>query len=214
MVEGLLGKKVGVSQIFDSEGRHIGVTLLEVGPCVVLGIKKVNSSKRVVLGWGQIKEKRVKKPQAGFFKKIGVKPVRFIKEFPIDEGDEFKIGDFLRVEIFKDITYVDVQSRTKGRGFAGGMKRWNWRGQPASHGSTIHRKMGSAGGSTEPARVFKGHHMPGHYGDELQTAKNLKIVSIDPENNLLVLKGSVPGARDSLVVVRRAKKTDRDKIKR
>ena len=165
MVEGLLGRKVGMSQVFNDEGECVPVTLIEVGPCTVLESIEVNGQRRVRVGYIECKEKKVKKPQRGYFKKLGFSTCyRFIKEVPVVDDVEVKTGDTLTVDIFKDVSIVDVRGRTKGRGFTGGMKRWNMAGQPRSHGHTIHRKIGSVGGTTEPARVFKGKRMPGHYG--------------------------------------------------
>ena len=205
MVEGLLGRKVGMSQIFNEEGECLPVTLLEVGPCTVLESIEVRGQKRVRVGYMECKERKVKKPQRGYFRKLGLSACyRYIKEIPVVEQKELKTGDVLTVEVFKDVSVVDVRGRTKGRGFAGGMKRWNMAGQPRSHGHTIHRKIGSVGGTTDPARIFKGKRMPGHYGFENVLVHNLKIVQVDSENNLLAVKGSVPGPRGNIVFVRRA----------
>ncbi len=205
MITALLGKKIGMSQIF-KEDSVIPVTLIEAGPCYILEIKEVNGKKKVTLGFLEVKEKKVKKPQLGFFKKIGVKPLKYIKEFDVDSVEGLKIGQKVGVEIFKDIKYVDVTGRSKGRGFSGGMKRWGWSGGPDSHGSTSHRRIGSAGATTDPGRVWPGHHMPGRYGFEKVTVQNLEVVRIEPEDNLLFVKGAVPGARNTLLIIRKAKK--------
>jgi len=205
MITALLGKKIGMSQIF-KEDSVIPVTLIEAGPCYILEIKEVNGKKKVTLGFLEVKETKVKKPQLGFFKKIGVKPLKYIKEFYVDSVEGLKIGQKVGVEIFKDIKYVDVTGRSKGRGFSGGMKRWGWSGGPDSHGSTSHRRIGSAGATTDPGRVWPGHHMPGRYGFEKVTVQNLEVVRIEPEDNLLFVKGAVPGARNTLLIIRKAKK--------
>ncbi len=205
MIATLLGKKIGMSQIF-TDNEVVPVTLIEVGPCYILEIKEVNGKKRVTLGFQEVRETKVKKPQLGFFKKIGVKPLKYIKEFYADSEEGLEVGQKVGVEIFKKIQYVDVTGRSKGRGFSGGMKRWGWCGGPGSHGSTSHRRIGSAGGTTDPGRILPGHHMPGRYGFEKVTVQNLQVVRIEPENNLLFVKGAVPGARNTFLIIRKAKR--------
>jgi len=207
MIEGLPAKKIGMTQVFKEDGEVVPVSVVEVLPCTVLEIVQVNNKKKIKVGFEEEKrDSKMKKPQKGYFDKLKMPYFRRIKEFTIDEGDDYKQGDVLDVKVFKDVKFVDVQGKTKGRGFSGGMKRWNWSGQPASHGSTIHRKMGSAGPTTDPGRIIKGHHMPGHYGCETVTIQNLEVVRVDEDKNLLLIKGAIPGARNSLVFVKKAKK--------
>lgn len=205
MVEGLLGKKIGMSQVFDEEGNSIPVTVIEVGPCTVLETLESGGRKKVRVGYMECPEKKVKKPQRGYFKKTGTSCFRVIREIALTaDAPEAKTGDVLTVEVFKDIPFVDIRGRTKGRGFSGVMKRWNMHGQPASHGHTIHRKMGSAGGATDPARIFKGKRMAGRYGFENVTVQNLEVVQVDGQNNVLAVRGSIPGSRGTVVFVKRA----------
>lgn len=199
---GLLGKKLGMTQVFNSDGLMLGVTAIEIGPCPVLAIK----DKAIQLGFDLVKEKNVKKPQADFFKKIKIAPRRFIREVSRDPGVEYKVGDELKAEMFKVGDFVDVTGTSKGKGFQGGMKRWHWAGGPGTHGHTTHRKVGSIGSTTTPGRVFRGHHMPGHMGDERVTVQNLKIVRVDSNNNLLLVEGAVPGHKNSYLIIKKAKK--------
>ena len=201
MAIGLLGKKLGMTQWISQDGAFIPVSCLETGPCFVLEIK----DKSVTLGYKDIKEDRVKKPQLGFFKKINVLPKKIIKEFPKDE-QEYKIGQELKVDVFQEGDFVDVKGVTIGKGFQGGMKLWNWRGGPRSHGSMSHRRVGSIGSSADPSRVFKGRHLPAHMGDKVMTVQNLRVVKVDKSNNLLLLKGAVPGSKNSILIIRKAKK--------
>ncbi len=199
---GLLGKKIGMTQVFNESGERVGVTVIEAGPCLVLAIKE----KVVQIGFDLAKENRVKKPLLGFFKKINVAPCKVIKEFFKDASKEYKVGEELKVDMFKPGDYVDVTGISIGKGFQGGMKRWHWQGGPETHGSTSHRRVGSIGSSTTPGRVFKGHHMPGHMGAQKKTLQNLQVVSSDNQNNLLLIKGAVPGCKNGYLVIREAKK--------
>jgi len=199
---GILGKKIGMTQVFDQEGRQVQVTAVEAGPCPVLNIR----DKSVQLAFDEVKESRLKKPESGLFKKKGISPRRFIKEVVRDPGREYKLGEELKVDMFKAGDYVDVTGISIGKGFAGGMKRWGWHGGPQTHGSMSHRRVGSIGSSAWPSRVWRGHHMPGHMGDATVTTQNLKVVNIIPEENLILLKGSVPGCKNGYLVIRKAKK--------
>jgi len=203
----LIGKKIGMTQVFTEDGSLVAVTVLEVGPCVVLAVK----DKSVQLGFDLAREKSLKKPQAGFFKKINIAPRKVIREFLKDGSREYKVGDELKADLFKDGDFVDVTGTSIGKGFQGGMKRWNWTGGPKTHGSTSHRRVGSLGSTTTPGRVWKGHHLPGHMGQDTVTVQNLKVVKVDVENNLLLVKGAVPGCRNSYVVVRKAIKKSAEK---
>ncbi|MDD4910246.1 MAG: 50S ribosomal protein L3 [Candidatus Omnitrophica bacterium] len=197
-MSGLLGKKIGCTHIFDTQGKMVSVTAVEAGPCVVLKV----GDKKVQLGFDVVKEKHVKKPQLAVFKKINTAPRKFIREVVKDAATEYKVGEELKTDIFKDGDYVDVIGISKGKGFQGGMKRWNWSGTPMTHGSTSHRRVGSIGSSTTPGRVWKGHHMPGHMGCARVTVQNLKVVGVDVENNLLMVKGAIPGSNGGYVMIK------------
>jgi large subunit ribosomal protein L3 len=199
---GLLGKKIGMTQVFSDDGKLVGVTAIEAGPCVVLAVKEKN----IQLGFDAVSEKRVKKPVSGYFKKINVSTRKFIREVTKDSGREYKIGEELKVDLFKVGDFVDVAGISLGKGFQGGMKRWHWHGGPQTHGSTSHRRVGSIGSTTTPGRVWKGHHLPGHMGAARVTTQNLRVVKVDAENNLLLVKGSVPGYKNSYLVIKKAKK--------
>ncbi len=199
---GILGKKIGMTQIFDENGKFVGVTAIEAGPCPVLAIKE----KAVQIGFDTAKESRSKKPLLGYFKKINISPCKVIKEFSKDAGKEYKIGEELKVDMFKPGDYVDVRGTSKGKGFQGGMKRWHWAGGPQTHGSTSHRRVGSIGSSTTPGRVWKGHHMPGHMGSQNKTLLNLEVIKVDAQNSLLLVKGAVPGCKNGYLVIKRARK--------
>jgi large subunit ribosomal protein L3 len=200
---GILGKKIGTMQIFTEDGSLVLATAIEAGPCPVLAIRE----KSLQLGFGTIKnESRLKRPIAGIFKKLNIAPQKFIREVVRDMSKEYKIGEEIKVDLFKMGDFVDVTGTSIGKGFQGGMKRWGWKAGPGSHGSTSHRRVGSIGSSTTPGRVFKGHHLPGHMGDARVTLQNLKVVKVDTQNNLLMVKGAVPGCKNSFLMIRKAKK--------
>ncbi len=202
----IIGRKVGMTQIF-KDNKAIPVTVIKAGPCVVVQKKTVETDgyNALQLGFEEIPEKKVNKPLLGHFKKFGVKPFRILKEFRVENVDEFEIGQEINVSMFKEGDVVDVTGWSKGRGFAGAMKRWGFRGGPKSHGSKFHRQLGSVGQHTEPAKIWKGKKMPGRYGNERVTIRNLEVVEVDTENNLLVVRGGVPGARGGLLLIRSAK---------
>ncbi len=199
---GILGKKLGMSQIFNENGEMVGVTVIEAGPCPVLAIR----DKNIQLGFEAMNEKRAKKPALGYAKKLGIPVQKFIREVSKETDKEYKVGDVLKVDLFKAGDFVDISGITKGKGFQGGMKRWNWSGTPMTHGSMSHRRIGSIGSSTTPGRVFKGHHLPGHMGDAHATIQNLKVAKVIPESNLLLVRGSVPCAKNGYLIIRKAKK--------
>ena len=201
MSSGLLGKKIGMTQVF-VEDKRIAVTAIEAGPCYVLS----ENDNKIQLGFEVVKESKAKKPQRAFFKKIKVKPLRFIQEFVKDENSDYKIGQELKADLFATGDFVDISGISIGKGFQGGFKRWHWHGGPKSHGSMSHRRPGSIGSSSDPSRVWKGHHLPGHMGAEKVTVQNLKVVEIDAENNLILVKGAVPGHRNTLLAIKFAKK--------
>ncbi|MCX5699949.1 MAG: 50S ribosomal protein L3 [Candidatus Omnitrophica bacterium] len=197
---GILGKKIGMTQIFAEDGSLVGVTAIEAGPCPVLAI----NDKNVQLGFDLAKEKNLKKPLAGYFKKLNIAGRKFIRELPKETGRDYKVGEELKVDIFAPGDYVDVSGISIGKGFQGGMKRWHWHGGPMTHGSTSRRRVGSIGSSTTPGRVFRGHHMPGHMGATGATTQNLKVIKIDLENNIILIKGPVPGKKNSYCIIKKA----------
>jgi len=190
-------------QIFTEDGSLVLATAIEAGPCPVLAIRE----KSLQLGFGAIKnESRLKKPIVGIFKKLNIAPRKLIREVVRDMSKEYKVGEEIKVDLFKAGDFVDVTGTSIGKGFQGGMKRWNWKAGPGSHGSTSHRRVGSIGSTTSPGRVFKGHHLPGHMGAARVTLQNLKVVKVDTENNLLMVKGAVPGCKNGFLIIRKAKK--------
>ena len=191
-----------MTQVFIADGSLVSVTVIEAGPCPVLAVKE----KSIQLGFDQVNEKRLKKPVSAYFKKINILPHRLIREVSRDQKKEYKVGLELKADLFKPGDFVDITGTSIGKGFQGGMKRWHWQGGPQTHGSTSHRRIGSIGSATSPGRVFKGHHLPGHMGACRVTLQNLKVVKADPENNLLLVKGAVPGKRNSYLIIRKAKK--------
>ncbi|MCM8795069.1 MAG: 50S ribosomal protein L3 [Candidatus Omnitrophica bacterium] len=198
----ILGKKIGMMQVFGDDGELLPVTVIEAGPCWVLAVKE----KSIQLGFDPQPQKKTKRPLAGYFKKINLAPVKFIREVKRDPDKEIKVGDQIAVDIFKSGDFVDVTGISKGKGFQGGMKRWGWHGGPKTHGSMSHRRIGSVGSTTTPGRVLKGHHLPGHMGVERITLQNLKVVKVNPEHNLILIKGAVPGHKNSYLVISKAKK--------
>jgi len=199
---GILGKKIGMTQIFADDGDLVSVTAIEAGPCPVLAVK----AKNIQLGFDLAKEKNLKKPISGYFKKLNIAGRKFIREIPKELSREYKVGEELKVDIFTPGDYVDVRGISIGKGFQGGMKRWHWKGGPMTHGSTSRRRVGSIGSTTTPGRVFRGHHMPGHMGAMGVTTQNLKVMKVDLENNILLIKGAVPGFKNGYVIIKKALK--------
>jgi large subunit ribosomal protein L3 len=206
MVTTILGRKLGMTQVWSENDELIPVTVIQAGPCVVSQVKTVERDgyAAVQLAFGDIKESKVNKPKAGHFAKAGVTPRRHIAEVRLDEGDEVKIGQEFTVAMFEDVPSVHVTGTSKGKGFAGVMKRHNFSGGPGGHGSHFHRAPGSVGQASTPSRIFKGAKMAGHMGDEKVTVRNLDVVRIDSEQNLLLLKGAVPGGKGALLTIRSA----------
>ena len=205
---GLIGKKIGMTQVFANDSSQVGVTAIEAGPCPILMIK----DKNIQLGFELAKEKNLKKPQLGLFKKLNITPRKVIKDLSKEANVEYKVGDELKVDLFAEGDFVDVSGISIGKGFQGGMKRWHWQGGPRTHGSTSHRRVGSIGSSTTPGRVFRGHHMPGHMGNEKVTVQNLKVIKVDLANNVLLVEGAVPGHKNGYIVITKAKKIKTKKI--
>lgn len=205
---GLIGRKLGMTQVFEPDGRPVPVTVLEAGPCAVVQEKTVEKDgyRAVQLGFGEADAKELTKPLAGHFAKRQAAAAQVLREFRLGKEDQAAVGSTVTVEIFKPGDRVDVTGRSIGKGFAGGVKRWHWKGGDQTHGSMTHRRPGSIGSSTDPSRVFKGHHMPGHMGDQTVTTQAMVVVRVDVGRNLLMLKGSVPGSEQALVLIRRSRK--------
>ncbi len=203
-MNGLIGKKIGMTRVFNEDGRHIPVTVIEAGPCFVTQVKTAEKDGygAVQLGFGGRKASRTTMPMQGHFRQAGVEPVHIMREFVADEGEEIALGDSINVSILEGVERVDVTGVTKGRGFTGRIKRWNQHRGPDGHGSKNVRMSGSIGMHTKPGRVLKNTHMSGQYGNKRETKKNLTIVRIDSERNLLLVKGSVPGSKNGLVLIR------------
>lgn len=201
---GLIGKKLGMTRKFQEDGRSIPVTVIQAGPCVVTQVKTEASDgyDAVQIGFGAKKPKNTPMPMQGHFRKAGTDPLRTVVEFRVDAGHEFKLGDTVGVSVLAEAGRVDVTGTTKGRGFAGNIKRHGHQRGPAAHGTKNVRASGSIGMHTFPGRVIPGKPMPGHYGDKRETKKNLTIIAVDPEKNLLLVKGSVPGHRNGFVFIR------------
>lgn len=209
MAKGILGKKLGMTQIFDETGRVIPVTVIEAGPCTVVQKRtnEVDGYTAIQVSFGDIKEKNVNKPLKGHFAKAGVKPTRHLKEFRFPEAAEYEVGQEVKADIFADGEYVDVTGMTKGKGYAGVIKRWGFSRGPMSHGVSLrHRPTGSLGGRT-PSRVFPGRKMSGRLGNEKVTIQKLKVIKVDVDRNLILVKGSVPGVKGALVMVKKTVKT-------
>ncbi len=201
-----MGKKLGMTQVFDETGMVVPVTVIKAGPCVVMQVKTTENDgyEALQLGFEDKKRSRANKPETGIARKSQTEPKNFIREIRQPVGDH-KEGDVVDLSAFSDTQYVDVTGITKGKGFAGVVKRWGFRGYPASHGAKMHRGGGSIGQSSDPSRVFKGMKMPGHMGNRRRTVKRLPIVKIDSERNLLFVKGAVPGT--SYLIVKTSKGT-------
>ncbi len=206
MAIGLIGKKVGMTQIFNKDAKVCAVTILEVGPCPVVQKKTKDKDgyEALQLGFGISEKARgLNRPLRGHFEKAKVPYTRHLREIRLDQTGEFSVGQMLTVEVFQERDAVEVTGISKGKGFQGGVKRWGYLGGPETHGSMFHRAPGSIGASSFPSRVFKGHHMPGHMGTDRVTIKGLRVVKILPEKNLLLVAGSVPGANGGMVIIRK-----------
>jgi len=204
MQKGIIGKKIGMTQIFDESGKVIPVTVVEAGPCVVVQKKTIENDgyKSVQLGYGDIRAKRVNKPMAGHFKKADVALKRTLKEFRFDDIDTLNVGDILKADTFVVGDIVDVSGTSKGKGFTGTLKRHNHSRLKETHGTgPVHRHAGSMGACSSPSRIFKGKGMPGQMGNAKVTIQNLEIVKIDAENNLIAIKGAIPGPKHGTVTI-------------
>jgi len=202
----IIGKKIGMTQLFDESGRVTPVSVILAGPCPIVQVKaaEANGYSAIQIGFDQIKESRTNSPMTGHFKKAGVAPQRLLHEVRVDSTEEYNVGDTVDVSAFEGVAKVDVTGTSKGRGFAGTTKRYGFSTGRKTHGNKSHREPGSVGNAATPARIFKGKKMPGRMGGETCTVRNLELVQIDAENNLLFIKGAVPGANEGFVFVRTA----------
>lgn len=206
----ILGTKIGMTQIFNENGLAIPVTVVQAGPCTVIQKKTVDTDGygAVKVGFADANEKRLNKPDKGQFSKIKVAPKKYVREFRADDFDKYEVGQEIKVaDMFENGEKIDVTGISKGKGFAGVMKRYGHKTGPLTHGSMYHRRVGSMGANTSPARVFKGKKLPGHMGVDKVTVQNLDIVRVDAERNLLLIKGAVPGAKGGLVIIKNTVKT-------
>ena len=204
MNKAIIGKKLGMTQIFSADGKVIPVTVVEAGPCPVVQIKTTEKDgyAAVKVGFGKVEEKELNKPDGGQFKKAGVEPQKVLKEFRMDDCAKYSVGQVLTVESFAEGDKVDVVGLTKGHGFSGVIKRWNQHRLKMTHGvGPVHREVGSMGANSSPSRVFKNKHMPGQYGNERVTIQNLEVVKIDTARNVLLIKGAIPGPKGGIVTV-------------
>lgn len=206
MVATILGRKLGMTQVWSEDDRLIPVTVIEAGPCLVSQVKtlKRDGYSAAQIAFGEIRADKVNKPKKGHFDKAGIDPRKHLAEVRLDEGDKVKVGDEWTVKMFEAGAHVHVTGTSKGKGFAGVMKRHNFSGGPGGHGSHFHRAPGSIGQASTPSRVFRGHKMAGHMGDQTITVRNLEIVKVDTEQNLLLVKGAVPGGKNALLTIRSA----------
>ncbi len=209
--EALIGRKVGMTQVFGDDGNHVPVTVIQAGPCTVLGLRTRESHGYDALQIGfEPRKKNVSKPAAGVFKKLNVAPMRVVREVRLEKSEQvqaYQVGQALTAELFTPGELVDVVGITKGKGFQGGVKRFGWSGGDSTHGSMFHRAPGSIGASSDPSRVWPGHRLPGRMGGVQRTVLNVSVVRVMPEQNLVLLRGAVPGANGSLVMVRKSVKT-------
>jgi large subunit ribosomal protein L3 len=209
--EGLIGRKVGMTQVFGDDGNHIPVTIVEAGPCTVIALRTREQHGYDALQLGfEPKKKNVSKPAAGVFTKVNVAPMGVVREVRLEKPEQvqgYQVGQALTADVFAPGELVDVVGVTKGKGFQGGVKRFGWYGGDASHGSMFHRAPGSIGASSDPSRVWPGHRLPGRMGGVQRTVLNVRVVRVMPEQNLVLLRGAVPGANGSLVMIRKSVKT-------
>ncbi|HZP83602.1 MAG TPA: 50S ribosomal protein L3 [Chthonomonadaceae bacterium] len=204
MVDTILGKKIGMTQVFDETGEVVPVSVIEAGPCIVTQLKSVETDGYVAVqvGFGEIRPRLVNKPETGHFNKAGVKPLRYVREIRTDDTSDYKLGDAIKCDIFQPGQRVKVTGISKGKGFQGVVKRFHFHGADMTHGSMIHRKPQSSG-ATDAARTFKGTRKPGQMGNKQVTVRGLRVVRVDPEKNLLLIEGAIPGANGGLVTIQR-----------
>ena len=206
MKKGIIGKKIGMTQIFDEKGNVIPVTVIEAGPCVVAQVKteETDGYKAVQLGFGEVKEKHINKPEAGHFAKSKIENKKHLREFKLEDITNYKVGDIVKADIFTAGEKVDIQGISKGKGFQGVIKRHGQHRGPMGHGSMYHRRPGSMGATSTPGRVFKGKKLPGHMGHTTVTIQNLDIVAVDMDKNVIIVKGSVPGSKGTILKIKSA----------
>ncbi|MGO0122806.1 50S ribosomal protein L3 [Desulfothermobacter acidiphilus] len=209
-MKGILGKKLGMTQYFTPAGEAMAVTVIAAGPCTVVQTKhrEKDGYEAIQIGWETVSEHRVNRPLRGHFARAGLKPLRYLREFRVSDASAYSVGQEIKVDVFSPGDKVDVTGISKGKGFAGGIKRYGFHRGPMAHGSKYHRRPGSLG-AKGPARVFKGRKLPGHLGHERVTVQNLEVVKVDLERNLLVVKGAVPGPRGSLLIIKQSVKATR-----
>ena len=212
---GILGKKLGMTNIFDEKGRNTPVTLIEAGPCFVLQVKtkETDGYNAIQVGFSEKSERLTRNVDKARFKKAGVKPMRFVRELRVKDATPYKAGQVISPEVFVKGDFVDVVGTSIGKGFQGGVRRWGGAGGPGGHGSMFHRAIGSIQSGARLGRVTKGHHMAGHMGVDRITMQNLEVLDVDKDKNLLVVKGSVPGHKNSFIIIKEAKKRPKGFVK-
>lgn len=213
---GILGKKLGMTNIYNEAGKIVPVTLIEAGPCHVVQVKtkETDGYSAIQIGFGTRRDKLVNSPEKGTFKKAGVTPARFVKELRVVDATIYKPGQKIEADLFAKGDYVDVTGTSIGKGFQGGVRRWGWAGGDDGHGSMFHRAVGSIQSGARLGRVTKGHHLPGHMGVDRITIQNLEVIDVDKANNLILVRGSVPGHKNSFLIVKEARKRPKGFVKR
>jgi large subunit ribosomal protein L3 len=209
MKKAIIGKKIGMTQVFTPNGEVVPVTVVEAGPCDVVRVKtqEKDNYDSVVVAFGKQKEQRISKPELGVFKKANVEPAKVLREFKFDDCSSYNAGLVIKCDIFAEGDKVDVMGYTRGRGFTGVIQRWNQHRLKMTHGvGPVHREVGSMSANSTPSRVFKNSHMPGHYGFERVTIQNLEVIKVDAERNILLIKGCVPGPKGAIITIRDSKK--------
>ncbi len=204
MNKGLIGKKIGMTQVFDENAKAIPVTVIEVAPNIVVQIKtkEIDGYDSIQLGFGDVKDKHLNKPKKGHLEKFKIENVKYLKEFRLNDTEKYEVGQKLGADVFEKGDIVSVQGTTKGKGFQGVIKRHGQQRGPTTHGSRYHRRPGSMGASATPSRVVKGKKLPGHMGSVTRTIKNLEIISVDNDKNVILVKGSIPGPKGSIVKIK------------
>jgi large subunit ribosomal protein L3 len=202
----LIGKKIGMTQLFEETGKVVPVSVVEAGPCPIVQVKTLEKEgyAAIQIGYGEVKERRATSPMKGHFKAANVKPQRILREQRVDDAGEFKVGDVLDVKVFEGAEKVHVTGTSKGRGFAGTVKRHGFSIGRRTHGNSSHREPGAVGQCATPSRIFKGRKLPGRMGGVRRTARNLRVVQVDAENNLIFIQGAIPGANNGIVFIRTA----------
>ena len=211
MKKGIIGKKIGMTQIFDEKGNVVPVTVIEATPNVVAQVKTVETDgyNSIQLGYGEVKDKHINKPEKGHFTKAGLAAKKHLREFRVEDVENYKVGDEVKADIFEAGEKIDVQGTTKGKGFQGVIKRHGQHRGPMGHGSMYHRRPGSMGPTSTPGRVFKGKKLPGHMGRVTVTIQNLDVVRVDMDKNVILVKGSVPGAKGAILKIKSAVKASK-----